>query len=111
LIEIGGEMPPPVQAPNTVRAGERFTVTVVTYGSSTCIRPAGAEVQVSDRTAEITPYDEQATGEGVVCTDDLRPYPRDVTLRFDEAGQALIRVIGRSFSGPAEFETSVVVQP
>jgi hypothetical protein len=110
LIEIGGDMPPPAQAPDAVRVGEHFTVTVVSYGSSSCTRPDGAEVRVNGLTAVITPYDEQAIGKGRVCTDDLRPYPRDVSLSFEEAGQALIRVIGRSFDGPAEFSTTVLVE-
>jgi hypothetical protein len=110
VIDPGGMPMLPFQAPDTVRAGVQFQVHVVTYGSSACTRADGAEVRrPAAFTAEITPYDLQAL-QGI-CTDDLRPFARSAAVRFDEAGDALIRVVGRSFTGTAEFEKTVVVVP
>lgn len=113
VIDIGGEISPsPIQVPDVVQKGVPFTATVVTYGSGTCTRGDGAEVQVTNLTAEITPYDLEARGE-VICTDDLVPYPRTVTLRFDTVGEAVVRVLGRPLNSdaPVQYETRISVQP
>jgi hypothetical protein len=110
VIDPGGMQMPPFQAPDTVRAGTQFQVHVTTYGSSTCTRADGAELRrLSGTVAEITPYDRQPLSG--ICTSDLVPFPRAVGVRFDEAGVALIRIVGRSFEGTAEFEKRVVVRP
>jgi len=108
VIEIGGAQSPPVQLPETVEQGVAFPITVVTFGSSSCVRADGAEVHVAGLVARVTPYDRVAvTG---VCTDDLRPYPREVILRFDQAGEAVVRVLGRTVLGaPAQHEGRVLV--
>jgi hypothetical protein len=110
VIEIGGDQPPPIELPDTVEQGVPFATSVVTFGSSTCVRADGAEVNTSGLTAHIIPYDLVAvTG---VCTDDLAPYPREVTLQFDEAGEATVRVLGRTLLGePAQYETRLLVLP
>jgi hypothetical protein len=109
-IEIGGNQPPPIERPDTVEQGVPFATTVVTFGSSICVRADGAEVEVSGLTAHITPYDLVAvTG---FCTDDLAPYPREVTLQLDQAGEATVQVLGRNlFGAPAQYETRIVVLP
>jgi hypothetical protein len=110
VIDPGGMPVPSYQAPDTVQAGAQFQVHVTTYGSSTCTRADGAEVRrLSGTVAEITPYDRQPLSG--ICTSDLVPFPRTVDVRFDEAGEALIRIVGRSFQGTAEFEKTVVVVP
>lgn len=110
LVDPGGAFHPALVAPDTVAAGAPFAVTVTTYGSSSCTRPSGAEVEVGGLTAEITPYDLQATRGA--CTDDLRAYARDVALRFTTPGEAVVRLRGRRFgSEPALFEARVVVRP
>ena len=82
-----------LRAPDTAAARTPFEVTVTTYGSSTCTRADGAEVSVTGVIAEIVPYDfERVEG---TCTADLAPFPRDVALRFDTAGEAVVRVRGR----------------
>jgi hypothetical protein len=110
VIDVGGSQPGTLQLPDTVAIATTFTVTVRTYGSSTCTRADGARVEVEGLVAEITPYD-RVLEEGV-CTDDLAPFPRVVALRFDEPGEALVRVVGRSISGfGAEIERSLFVRP
>lgn len=112
-IEVGGQhSPSPIHLPSEIRSGVSFSATVVTYGSSTCTRADGADVQVTGLTAEITPYDLRRTGKAV-CTDDLAPHPREVRLRFNTPGEALIRVRGRSIAvdEPAVYDTTVTVLP
>ncbi|MDQ3555469.1 MAG: hypothetical protein M3409_01650 [Gemmatimonadota bacterium] len=113
VIDTGSAFSPaPIRLPDEVRKGVPFTATVVTYGSGSCTRADGADVKTAGLTADITPYDRERTG-NVICTGDLRPYSRTVTLRFDAAGEALIRVRGRSLrtDGPEQYETRISVQP
>ncbi|HEY0038838.1 MAG TPA: hypothetical protein VGB66_19235, partial [Longimicrobium sp.] len=83
--------------PEAVSAGVPFTITVATFGSSTCTRAAGAEVRTQGSVAEVVPYDYVAT-DGV-CTADLRSFPRGVQLRFASAGPGVVRVRGVNGSG------------
>ncbi|HEY0735724.1 MAG TPA: hypothetical protein VGD69_12510 [Herpetosiphonaceae bacterium] len=87
-----------IRAPATAPVNQRITLTVNTYGSSTCRTAGGANVEVVGLTAIITPFDRLPVGD-VMCTDDLRSHPRTVNVRFAEPGEALIRVIGQSFDG------------
>ncbi|TVP48685.1 MAG: hypothetical protein EA350_02985 [Gemmatimonadales bacterium] len=108
VIEIGGSQWPPIQLPDTVRQGVPFAATVLTFGSSTCVRADGAEVHRIGRTAHVIPYDLVAVAG--VCTDDLGPHPREVTLQFDQAGEAVVRVLGRTLLGAsAQYEAQVLV--
>lgn len=119
IIEIGGEQPSPVQVPEPVVAGIPFDATIVTYGSGTCTRPDGAEVEITGLEGEITPYDLEYRGPWerggyhIACTDDLAPYPRDISLLFDEPGDAQIVVIGRPVPGDTlvEFRIDILVHP
>jgi hypothetical protein len=98
-------------APREAAVGTDFTVTVTTLGSSSCTRPDGATASVAGLVAEITPFDQEAAG-AQACTDDLRPFPRPVTLRFAAPGEAVVRVRGRGLSGqPVEAEVHVAVRP
>lgn len=111
VIDIGSRVPGSLAVPDTVAAGAQFTVTVTTFGSSSCTRADGAEVEVRGLVAEIVPYDREATG-ARVCTDDLRPFPRKVTVSFAGPGQATVRVRGRALGGGSPvLETRVVVRP
>jgi hypothetical protein len=96
-----------IRAPNTVQAGQSFTVTVTTYGSSTCLKSDGADVQVRDFTAEVTPWDLDLWG-ATVCTADLASHPREVELAFDRPGQATIRVLAQNEAGAAVVREQVV---
>lgn len=119
VIEIGGEHPPPVQLPESVEAGVPFNARVVTYGSGNCTKPNGAEVELIGSRAEIVPYDLEYRGPWkrgsyyVACTDDLAPYPREVSLQFDDPGDAEIRVLGRPLIGDGlvEYRFPILVRP
>lgn len=105
------ETPATLQMPASVQRGVAFTATVTTIGSSSCTRADGAEANVSGLLAEVMPYDRKATG-GVPCTADLASFPRPVTLRFDQAGDAVVRVHGYSIGIRASmYEAHVTVTP
>jgi len=110
IIDEGGTSLDALVVPDTVRAGIPFTITVSTFGSS-CLRPDGANAQVSGQTASVTPYD-VTPPPGLTCPADLRAFPRVVTLAFDTPGAATVRLHGRGFSTPTiTLEETAVVAP
>jgi hypothetical protein len=113
VIDIGGFQSPPIELPQTVEVGVPFTATVMTFGSSSCVREDGAEVFTSGLTAHVRPYDLIAVAVDRVCTDDLGPHPREVTIRFDQAGEATVLVLGKTQQGAStQYEARVqVVSP
>ena len=96
-----------LRLPVEAEAGMAFDITVTTVGSSSCTRADGAEVVVSGLVADVTPWDRVAP-QGTACTADLAGFPRDVTLRFDVAGTATIRLHGR---GGMSYQTTLPVAP
>lgn len=106
-IDAGGTLERVIEAPSAVSRGQSFAITVSTFGNS-CVSPAGADVVIDGLTATITPYDVVAGG---TCLDYLKPYPRALQLSFGQAGEAIIRVKGRSFYQPGlvAVERSLVV--
>jgi hypothetical protein len=98
-----------VSAPDTVNAGEPFNVVVTTYGSSSCTRAAGANSSASGLSASIVPLDSVLRGD-VVCTADLHPFPRNVSLTFATAGQGLIAVTGRGRTADTTVTRSILVR-
>lgn len=106
--DIGNSTGAVLQAPTEARQGVAFQITVTTYGSGSCTRADGAETAVVGLLAVVRPFDLEKRGANVVCTMDLAPYSRSVTLRFDEAGEATIRVIG---ARGEQVEQQLTVQP
>lgn len=97
----GVQAPDPLAAPAEAVRGKPVAITVTTHGSGSCTRPSGGEVRYESlvpglTVAVVTPYDEYLEGDNVVCTDDLRTFPRQLTLRFPTAGVAHIRLVARA---------------
>jgi hypothetical protein len=114
VIDIGGfPAPAPINLPAQIRAGVPFEATVVTWGSGSCTRPDGYERRLLADGLEITPFDRERVGPGVICTDDLRAYGRTVPIRLDTPGEATIRVVGHTNHPrtPTTYEVRVVVSP
>ncbi|HEV8265726.1 MAG TPA: hypothetical protein VGQ06_12335 [Gemmatimonadales bacterium] len=109
-IDAGGTLDEVITGPTSGSVGERLPFTVSTFGNS-CVAAAGADVVVQDLEATVTPYDHE--NRGATCLDYLKAYPRPVTVIFDRAGDATIRVQGRSFyqSGLVTVEHRVTVAP
>lgn len=85
---------PRIEAPDTVAAGEPFTVTVTTYGN-TCVEKGDTEVRTQDLEATVTPYDFYTVGETIVCGEVLNLFEHTVALTFAEPGTARVIVRGR----------------
>jgi hypothetical protein len=101
LGNISGDRKEVVDAPETVRAGEDFKVTINTFGSG-CEREGDTGVIVSESSATIMVYDfTSATHPGVICTMIAKRMPHVVTLRFTKPGEATIRIWGRRFEKDA----------
>lgn len=100
-------------APDVVTRGTPFQITVSTFGSSSCTRADGQEVVSSPAAFEVRLYDREAPSH-TACTADLRSFPRILTVQFDQAGTAEIRVIGRGDGAdgqaPKTIRKTIVVQ-
>ncbi len=72
--------------------GRNVTVSVTTYGGG-CHSKGETEVRVQGMVADIMPYDYTAPP-GTVCTQPLLSFGHTVTVRFEAAGTARIRIHG-----------------
>src|SRR6266550_3520819 len=95
VIDLGGTLDSVLAGPRTGSVGERLTFRVTTFGDG-CVSAAGSQQIVQGLQITIIPYDQITTGP---CTRELRAIPRDVTVVFDRAGDAFLRVQGRSYLG------------
>lgn len=86
------DQPSVIVVPDTVRAGEDFQVSVRTYGGG-CVSRDTTEVAVAGRLAQVVPYDLHS-GQSA-CLDVLRSFDHQTAVRFDEPGDAEVRVVGR----------------
>jgi hypothetical protein len=94
---------PGVAAPDTVRAGMPFSVVVTTVGPTVCWAAAGAQVEIQPGVANVTPFDYTPEDQWTACGDALLELPRSVILSFPQAGDAVLRVMGRRVVG-ANFQ-------
>lgn len=102
---------PQIVTPDTVNAGEEFTVSVSTYGNG-CVEKGSTEYEVDGLDATITPYDIEIRGGTIACTDVLKELTHTATLQFAGAGIARVTVQGRQRprGDPVTVERSVVVE-
>jgi hypothetical protein len=85
---------PTIAFPSRVRVGQTFTVTVNSFGSSTCVRADGMDLSVRGDVVDLVPWDLVARGGARVCTDDLRAFPHSVPILAQFAGSLTLRVHG-----------------
>jgi len=111
-LVIEGEPPmTSLIAPSTVQAGAPFQVTASTFGSSTCTKPHGYQLDVLAGRVAVRLYDLTAPPQ-TICTDDLRGFARILILRFDMPGTSQVAVIGRGWdSKTREILQAVTVVP
>jgi len=109
-IDAGGTLDAVLDGPANGSAGQRLQFTVSTFGNS-CVAAAGAQVVVGGLQATVTPYDQEYRDR--ICLDYLKAYPRSITVVFDRAGDATIRVQGRSLyqAGLVTVEHHLTVVP
>lgn len=86
-----------VEVPESVARNAPFKVTFMTYGGG-CVTPDAFEVETTiwAREVEIVPYQlRPVLPPGINCPDKGWAKEREVTLRFEQAGQAEILLRGR----------------
>jgi hypothetical protein len=82
-----------ITAAFTATAGVPYSVKVLTYGGG-CVSKGETELQVTGQTALIEPYDLERRGSA--CTDELRVHEHIAAVRFEQRGEAIVIVRGRS---------------
>jgi hypothetical protein len=100
-------------APDTVTRGVPFQITASSFGSSSCTRADGYQVTALSDEFEVRLFDQEAPPT-VACTADFHAFPRVLTVQFDQAGMAELRVVGRGEGeegqGPRIISKTIVVE-
>jgi hypothetical protein len=73
-------------APDTARAGETFTVQVLT-DVGCFIRPGRVDVLYEERRAILTPYDIEISSDEICLLQPTNPFTHEVELLFEESGE------------------------
>jgi hypothetical protein len=88
-----GAANPVIVVPADIRVGMSIPITVNTFGSSSCVRPAGMDIQYRSGAVTLTPWDEPQT-QYEVCTADVAPRPHDARPTFVKNGAVILKVRG-----------------
>lgn len=82
-----------IHVPHLVRVGVPVEITIRTFGSSTCARPAGMDVTKSGSEVLFVPW---VTGSSphAACTDDFASHPHVASVTFTEVGTARLVAFG-----------------
>lgn len=105
-----------IVVPERVRVGEEFLVNVTTVGGG-CDEAGDHGVVLSEGSASVYVYDFTAANRpNTVCPMILKTFQHRVPMRFDQPGQAVIRIWGRRLGryepeggSPAVLEVRVEV--
>lgn len=84
---------PTIVAPDTVRAGDLFAVTVTTQGGG-CEQQGDTRASVAGGEAVVRPFDVSFYRAGDACTAILKYFPHTTNLSFPAPGLATIRAVG-----------------
>lgn len=95
IVDHFGESEAVVEAPDTVAAGEAFTVTVRTYGGGCTSKGSTRVEDTVEGGVLITPIDVTREGPDVVCPGILKRLTHEATLTFGATGERTITVRGR----------------
>jgi hypothetical protein len=100
-----------IEVPSVVSRGVDFEVAVRTFGGG-CVTQGDTEVSIAGRTAEVRPFDIFVTRlpPNGACTNELRYFPHRATLRFAEAGTAVVHIRGRAQPGDDVIVVERLVQ-
>jgi hypothetical protein len=105
---------PVLWAPQEVRAGVAFLVTVTTVGSG-CTAAEGGGVEIRGDLARIVPYDrEPKPGHTFACAMTVTALPRDLRLKLSVPGTTHLRVVGMKPSNDAALDSldvTITVRP
>jgi hypothetical protein len=103
IVHFYGESEGVIEAPDAVDVGERFTVTVNTYGSG-CTSAEWMAVESDEGSVELIPYDREESG---ACSLVLSRLPHTAEIEFSSSGAKSVVVRGRQVSGQHEAPFSV----
>jgi hypothetical protein len=96
---------PVVWAPAEARAGVAFAVTVTTVGFG-CTTAEGGTVESQGDLARIVPYDRvPGAGHDTFCDPGVVILPRDLQVKFLQAGTGHVRVVGLRGSTTAVLDS------
>ena len=110
-IAVDEAIPATITVPSIVTARVEFEIGITTFGSSSCTRPAAMDISVVGLTATVTPLDSgPRPGRDVICTSDLRSFPRSGILTFMEPGRGTIQVVGRVGDRDTTITRALIVQ-
>ncbi|NNM05134.1 MAG: hypothetical protein HKO65_08540 [Gemmatimonadetes bacterium] len=79
------QQPVTIGVPDTVQLGERFEVSVLTYGGG-CLSEGETKIRVRGLQVDVTPFDIHSGARA--CTDDLRFFPHQTTVALPTPGLA-----------------------
>jgi hypothetical protein len=109
IIDYNGQSQNVITLPKSVKAGKPFDVEIKTQGSG-CEREGDTSVVMMPDGASITLFDfTTATQPGVVCTMVMKTFSHKATLKFDQPGEMLLRVWGRSIGANTPMDGEPVI--
>ena len=77
--------------PRVLEPGDPFVLELASHGSSSCTRPDRVVTTADYGHVNIIVLDRVRSG---ACSADWAAFPREITHRFDLAGEKLIRIVG-----------------
>lgn len=109
IIDYNGQSQDVITVPKSVKPGKSFDVEIKTQGSG-CEREGDTSVVMMQAGASITLFDyTTATQPGVVCTMVMKTFTHTATLKFDQPGEMLLRVWGRSIGANTAADGEPVI--
>lgn len=100
-----------IMAPDTVDPETSLTITINTFGSSSCTQPDGVDLATAGTLVRIVPYDLLSSGRFTGCTADFASRAHPVALDFPSSGSLTIRAVGRVGNVLDSIEHTVHIAP
>lgn len=95
IVDHFGQSEAVVELPDTVTAGEAFTVTVRTYGGGCTSKGSTRVEDTVEGGVLITPIDVTREGPDVVCPGILKRLTHEAAVTFEATGERTVTVRGR----------------
>jgi hypothetical protein len=109
IIDYNGQSQNVITVPKSVKPGKSFDVEIKTQGSG-CEREGDTSVIMMQSGASVMLFDfTTATQPGVVCTMVMKTFTHTATLKFDQPGEMLLRVWGRSIGQNTPLDGEPVI--
>jgi hypothetical protein len=94
ILEVD-DTPATVTVPASARAGQAFTIRIVTHSLSSCTTKGEVTLGIQGRTADLSPFDLTRTGDDVSCAEVASLLIHEPVIGFAQPGTATINVHGR----------------